>query len=871
MKKTITKIAAFLLSATIIMTGFTNLAVANQLVLAAETEIPEGYTPIYTPGEFDNIRNDLDGNYILMNDITFQAEDFQEGGTYYNDGIGWIPIGSDEEPFTGVLDGNGFTVSGISTTWNDEDYEFIGLYVGLFGYSQGTIKNLTVSNDLCAGSTYKNTYSVTNMPWLGNLVGYNGGEIINCHNKDFTSFDTITRGGLAGRNNGEIVQCTNQSNVQAHHQAGGIAIRNYGTIQESANNGLVRVAGRSLVEKVPLGYAGGIAAENFGTIANSFNLGQIVQMRSNAVGTKYAGIAMSSNTATVKNCYNLGLVENTGDYDGLNKLISNRCTNCYAWDIQGTGETAVSRTADEMKEQSTYQGFDFENVWQMSDNPAYPFPVLKNVPLEIDHRQVMGSYISKPPSRTVFEVGEKIDLAGGEIAVIFSDGTVENNPTGWCYVYQYDLDYNTAPISSFSQHGNYKVMLIEVSSGFMAEIELQCVAEKKLTGITVSPPSKTQYLEGEELNLIDMTVTATYNTQQQEAITDYTLTGFDNTKAGKQIVTVSYGGYSDTFEVTVNHDWETEFTIDQDPTCSVPGSKSRHCTRCDAKTDITEIPATGSHIDADAVWGSDETNHWQVCDSCGIIFNTDTHTGGEATCSTKAVCTVCGTEYGELDPGNHVNTEIRDAVAATEESEGYSGDKWCLDCNQMIEEGKVVAKLDHTHAMVKTEAKPATHEEDGNIEYYTCSKCGKMYSDEAGTRELTDAEIVIKATGHSYGTEWESDTDSHWHECTCGERSDEGTHTFGEWTVTKEATAAEDGSRERECSVCGYVQSEIINATGGIADDDTNTNETDNPDDSKVPQTGDDSNIVLWLALMVAGSCGIIATAAAKRKCKANK
>ena len=281
------------------------------------------------------------------------------------------------------------------------------------------------------------------------------------------------------------------------------------------------------------------------------------------------------------------------------------------------------------------------------------------------------------------------------------------------------------------------------------------------------------------------------------------------------------------------------------------------------------VPATGKHTDADGKWESDDENHWYTC-QCGEVFDKALHEGGEATCSAKAVCTVCSAAYGELNPDNHVNTEIRDAVAATEEAEGYTGDKWCLDCNKMIEEGTVVPKLDHTHAMVKTEAKPATCEEDGNIEYYTCSKCGKKYNDEAGTRELTETEIIIKATGHNYGTDWKSDTNSHWHECTCGERSEEGSHTFGDWTVTKEATDTADGSRERKCTVCGYVQSEKISATGG-ATDDTESGGTDSSGDSDTPQTGDKSNFFLLLALMAAGGCGLIVTMFARKRYGANR
>ena len=321
-----------------------------------------------------------------------------------------------------------------------------------------------------------------------------------------------------------------------------------------------------------------------------------------------------------------------------------------------------------------------------------------------------------------------------------------------------------------------------------------------------------------------------------------------------------------------NHDGDTEVRDAVAATCNKDGyTGDTYCLGCGEKiAEGKTIPATGEHVNAAGKWESDGANHWQVCDSCGTEFNKAAHEGGEATCSAKAVCEVCSAEYGELDPDNHVNTEIRGAVAATEEAEGYTGDKWCLDCDQMIEEGTVIAKLDHTHAMVKTEAKAATCEEDGNIEYYTCSKCGKKYNDEAGTRELTDEEIIIEVAGHSYSTEWKSDADSHWHECTCGERSEEGAHTFGDWTVTKEATDTADGSRERKCTVCGYVQSEKISATGG-ATDDTESGGTDSSGDSDTPQTGDNTNAFLWLALMAAGGCGLIVTMFARKRYGANR
>ena len=70
------------------------------------------------------------------------------------------------------------------------------------------------------------------------------------------------------------------------------------------------------------------------------------------------------------------------------------------------------------------------------------------------------------------------------------------------------------------------------------------------------------------------------------------------------------------------------------------------------------------------------------------------HTGGTATCIHKAICSECGEEYGEIDPNNHVHTEIRNKKEATASEDGYTGDTYCSDCNALLEQGTVSPKLD---------------------------------------------------------------------------------------------------------------------------------------------------------------------------------
>ena len=113
----------------------------------------------------------------------------------------------------------------------------------------------------------------------------------------------------------------------------------------------------------------------------------------------------------------------------------------------------------------------------------------------------------------------------------------------------------------------------------------------------------------------------------------------------------------------------------------------------------------------------------------------------------------------------------------------------------------------------------------------------------------------IQSHTHSYG-EWQKDAANHWYECSCGDKSDTAAHTFGQWTQTKAATATENGSKERICSVCGYKETAVITATG-----------TTNKPVTEFPQTGDNSNIILWIVLLFV-SGGIIGTIRITKKRK---
>ena len=123
----------------------------------------------------------------------------------------------------------------------------------------------------------------------------------------------------------------------------------------------------------------------------------------------------------------------------------------------------------------------------------------------------------------------------------------------------------------------------------------------------------------------------------------------------------------------------------------------------------------------------------------------------------------------------------------------------------------------------------------------------------------------IPATGsthtHSYGTDWKYDDINHWHECECGDKADTAAHSF-QWVIDKAATKEATGTKHEECTVCGAKRSEntVIDKlpdggnTGNTGSGDNNTNKPGKDDSTKSPQTGDNSNLIGWLAaLFVSG------------------
>ena len=154
-------------------------------------------------------------------------------------------------------------------------------------------------------------------------------------------------------------------------------------------------------------------------------------------------------------------------------------------------------------------------------------------------------------------------------------------------------------------------------------------------------------------------------------------------------------------------------------------------------------------------YSSDSTGHWKTCTECGANGEFSKHTGGTATCTAKAVCETCDQSYGEL--GAHKLTKT-DAKAATCTEAGNEAYWTCSGCGKYFSDENGTNKIEKDswvlktlgHDMTKTDAKEATCTEDGNNEYYTCSRCGGVFKDEAGTQATTVEAETLKKLGHDW-------------------------------------------------------------------------------------------------------------------------
>ena len=180
-------------------------------------------------------------------------------------------------------------------------------------------------------------------------------------------------------------------------------------------------------------------------------------------------------------------------------------------------------------------------------------------------------------------------------------------------------------------------------------------------------------------------------------------------------------------------------------------------------------------------WEHNDTEHWQVC-TCGAVFHKAEHSGGTATCTQRATCTVCGAEYGDVLGHDFTTSWTHD------DNEHW---KQCSRCDAKDDVGP------HTWDSGTITTAPTCTKAGERT--YTCTECGATKTE------------PIDATGHSWKSDWTSDATHHWHECaneSCDVTDNAGKNGYAEHSGGK-ATCTQNAV----CEICkaGYGSLDLNN------------------------------------------------------------
>ena len=327
----------------------------------------------------------------------------------------------------------------------------------------------------------------------------------------------------------------------------------------------------------------------------------------------------------------------------------------------------------------------------------------------------------------------------------------------------------------------------------------------------------------------------------------------------------------------MSHQWSGTATCTSGKTCTVCGGSSEPL----------------GHDWSTWTQNSDEKTHTRICKRDASHTETNNCTGGTATCTAKAVCTVCGGEYGEMAAHSFTAEKaeaqyLKSAATCTEKavyykscavcglsSEGTADEATFFSGNALDHDwGAWTSNEDGTHTRTCTVdgCSAGTQTEnciDANKDHkcdicdyiisecaddnkdHKCDYCGKKLTEHTGGKATCKDKAKCEVCGAEYG------------------ELDPKNHTNLKHFPATAATKTTEGNIEYwYCEGCGKYYSDK-DGTKEIKKADTVTAKL--KDDFKSPQTGDTSNLALWIALLFVSGGAAIGTTVVSRKKKYNR
>ena len=330
------------------------------------------------------------------------------------------------------------------------------------------------------------------------------------------------------------------------------------------------------------------------------------------------------------------------------------------------------------------------------------------------------------------------------------------------------------------------------------------------------------------------------------------------------------------WDFLASHNWSGTATCTSGRTCTVCGGSSEPL----------------GHDWGTWTQNSDEKTHTRICKRDTSHTETENCHGGTATCTAKAVCTVCGGEYGEMAAHSFTAEKaeaqyLKSAATCTEKAIYYKSCAVCgLSSEGTADEATFFSgnALEHdwdawtqnsdeeTHTRICKRDTSHTETEnciDANKDHkcdicdyiisecaddnkdHKCDYCGKKLTEHTGGKATCKDKAKCEVCGAEYG------------------ELDAKNHTDLKHFPATAATKTTEGNIEYwYCEGCGKYYSDK-DGTKEIKKADTVTAKL--KDDSKSPQTGDTSNLALWIALLFVSGGAAIGTTVVSRKKKYNR
>ena len=196
-------------------------------------------------------------------------------------------------------------------------------------------------------------------------------------------------------------------------------------------------------------------------------------------------------------------------------------------------------------------------------------------------------------------------------------------------------------------------------------------------------------------------------------------------------------------------------------------------------------------------------------------------------------CTTCDIYFSDAEGLNEIDvndvvipargheySSLISEVPATCAQSGVRAHYTCSVCGKNFDNtinGKeltdaelLIESIGHSYGFLISEV-PATCTQSGVRAHYTCSVCGKNFSNTTNANAVTDAELSISPLGHNFEASYTTNEAEHWYKCLrCGELSDREAHTFDNGVVTTLSTETTIGVMTYTCTTCGYIKTSLL-------------------------------------------------------------